>query len=111
MHSIRLGTPKTLLILSACLTLSSCVSMPPKWDGKLWAGDSAKAGITRTQENQTIQCQAPAMDGYICMSYEDMNSFYKTFVLGCKVWRKDMPKMTFEQALTLMEEAHVTPSH
>ena len=39
-------------------------------DEQIYAGDSAKAGITRAQDNETISCSNAVFDGYVCLKYE-----------------------------------------
>lgn len=89
---------KTSLIL--LLSLSACVSGPtPRWDGKIWAGDSARSSIRRAQENAEIKAGDPAFDNYMAMSYEDFRSFYSTYVLGCAQWRQGIQMMGADEAL------------
>lgn len=59
----------------------------PSWEGKVWVGDSGSSSIKRNQENAAIACNAEAFQGYLCMSPDDFQSFYKTFVLSCRNWK------------------------
>jgi hypothetical protein len=68
--------------------------MPPKWDGKIWVGDSATASIRRAQDNESISCTAPDMDEMLCISGADFQRLIETYVLGCKKWRSDLPSMS-----------------
>lgn len=71
----------------------------PRWDGKIWAGDSARSSIRRAQENQEIKASDPAFDSYMAMTYEDFRSLYATYVLGCKEWRPGIQMMDSGEAL------------
>jgi len=61
----------------------------PSYDGKIWAGDSQKAAIVRTQENQAISCSEAQFQGYLCFSPTDFVLFYQTYVLGCRAWSEN----------------------
>jgi hypothetical protein len=67
------------------LTLSGCHTGIPKIDAEFWAGDSKSKGISRKQEGQTIPCDDPVIDDYVCLSYEDLQKIYHT-LLQCKQW-------------------------
>lgn len=95
---------KILLTLSLCLNLSLILSgcaagNTPKWDRKIWAGDSARSSIRRAQENQEIKASDPAFDSYMAMTYADFRSFYATYVLSCKEWRQGVQMMGADEAL------------
>lgn len=60
----------------------------PKWDGKLYAGNSKEQEVTRAQANEHIKCSDPKFDAMTCMSYRDLEKFYETYVEGCKVWKE-----------------------
>lgn len=98
------------LILAVMLlvgaTSSSCRTSIPRWDGKLYAGDSANSGISRKQSNEVIRCDAPEIDAYICMSGDDFKSFYDTYILGCKQWVRGMPRMSVSQAWAILDAAY-----
>ncbi len=91
---------KVFLILS----LSGCVSQPPKWDGKIYAGDSATKSIQRAQAGEAIACDDPAFDDYLCISGADFQKFYETYVLGCAKWRKDLERMSAQEAFEKLKE-------
>lgn len=102
-------TAALVLILMA----SSCtIFLPqPQWNGKLWAGDSANVGISRSQSDEFIEASDPLFDEYLAMSYEDFRSFYTTYVLGCKQWKTGVKMMSpkevyqrFNLALTESEK-------
>lgn len=92
-----------ILSLAFLLGIHGCTTTVPKWDGKIWAGDSANAGITRAQETdpakRTIKASDPAFDDYMAMSYADFKSFYQTYVLGCNDWQEKTNVMSLSQAL------------
>lgn len=67
------------------LSLSGCANHPPKVDVSFWAGDSAKDGISRAQENKTMPCADPEFDNYVCLSYEDLKEIFDAMLL-CKQW-------------------------
>lgn len=71
----------------------------PKWDGKIWDANHEVAGIRRTQDNEVILATDPAFDAYIAMSAADFRSFYTTYVLGCKEWKKGTTFMSAGEAL------------
>lgn len=64
---------------------TSCSTNIPKIDVTMWAGDSAKAGVTRAQEHKTLACIDPQFDDYVCMSYSDVKRIWST-LLQCKNW-------------------------
>lgn len=68
------------------LTIPGCAGthLPPI-DASFWAGDSAKNGISRSQENRTLECKDPSFDNYTCLSYQDIQKIYDT-MLECKEW-------------------------
>lgn len=100
-------SPTHLLAISL-LSFTSCVhGQIPAWNGKLWAGDSARGGITRAQSGEHIDATDPLFDGYIAMSYEDFRSFYATYVLGCKEWYPGMPMMSVESAWEMFKQAAI----
>lgn len=82
-----------LSLFCFCFSLTGCkhAEMPPI-DVTFWAGDSARGGVTRKQENKTIPANDPEFDSYACLSYEDVRKIYDT-LLTCKDWG-DQPKMT-----------------
>lgn len=91
------------LAILLLLGITSCTTGPiPRWDGKLWAGDSARGGITRAQETdparRTIPANDPRFDDYVALSYEDFRSFVATYVYGCKQWKEGVSMMTPQQA-------------
>lgn len=78
-----------LLLTLGAFSLGSCTTTAPKWDGKIYAGDSKKVGLSRDNPGQPpefIPANSPAFDGYMAMSYADFKSFYETYVLGCNDW-------------------------
>jgi len=79
------------------LLIVGCKAAPiPKWGGKFYAGNSKESEITRAQDDEHIKTNDPAFDKYVCMSYVDLESFYKLYVLGCKTW-KHGPEMVRPQ--------------
>lgn len=72
-------------VLIVCLAGMGCSHPIPKIDIQTWAGDSQKDGISRAQDNQTIECKDPRMDNYVCLSYADLQKIYETF-FQCKQW-------------------------
>lgn len=80
---------KSLFVSVGILTLlvvPACKGKIPKWDGHLWAGDSANGAIARAQEGVIIPCRDPAFDQFVCMTYADFESFVNTYIKGCKRW-------------------------
>lgn len=75
-----------LSIIYISLNFLGCASQPmPAVDVKVWAGDSAKAGISRAQEQLTLACIEPDFDEYACLSYQDIKKLYAA-MLQCKEW-------------------------
>lgn len=96
------GIVVTLLILS----INGCSSGPiPRWDGKIWAGDSQRQSIRRSQANEEIKASDPEFDKYLAISYSDFRSFYDTYVLGCKEWRPELNLMSADEALSRFQIA------
>lgn len=75
-----------LCVVLLVLLNASCIGKPPKPDWKLWAGDSDKAGITRSQDNLTISCAEVRFDDYVCLSYEDFKRNTLKIIESCKKW-------------------------
>jgi hypothetical protein len=93
-----------ILSLSSLLAASSCQQAPPKWDGKIWAADSASESIQRSQAHEAIACDDPVFDDYLCISGADFQRFYETYVLGCEKWRDDLPKMNATEMMVRLRE-------
>lgn len=84
-----------ILSLFLLLGITSCASGPvPKWDGKIYMGDSAKDGVTHGETNEFISARDPAFDQGVWISRSDMRSFYDTYVLGCEKWRSGIKFMS-----------------
>jgi hypothetical protein len=83
--------------------ISSCTQPIPRWSGKIWAGDSATSSIQRAQDVQAIGCNEAVFDNYLCMSYADFQTFYETYVLGCKKWDKDLERMSPQEAFEIIK--------
>lgn len=96
----------TLAILALASLVTSCRTSIPKWDGKIYAGDSANAGVSRKQSNEVIRCDSPAIDEMLCMTGADFKSFYETYVLGCQKWARGMPRMSIQQAWAILDAAY-----
>lgn len=98
---------RIFLIPSLSLSLlgaASCQTAPPKWDGKIWAGDSATGSIQRAQAGEAIACHEVAFNGYLCISGADFQKFYETYVFGCKEWKKDVELMSAKEAFAMLRE-------
>ena len=92
------------LLICVALLASSCKSGPiPRWDGKLYAGDSAREGVTRAQDpdpvTNFVSAKDPKFDTGLWMTYADFRSFYATYILGCKKWEPGVKMMTTEETL------------
>lgn len=73
-------------LLMSCIFLIGCPgSEMPKIDISLWAGDSDRDGITRSQESRSIGCHEHDFDQFVCLTYDDLKSIYST-ILKCKKW-------------------------
>lgn len=102
---------KLFVFLLICV---GCRTTVPKIDVQTWAGDSEHAGITRSQENKTIECKDPKMDEFVCVSYEDLKKIYETFFL-CKQWTGDtmssLDKKAFYKTNQQVLDRVVEPKH
>jgi hypothetical protein len=65
---------------------------PPVIDMELYAGDSAKAGITRAQTNKTIYCVDQEVNNYVCMTYDDYAGMIKMYENSCAQWNNATKK-------------------
>jgi hypothetical protein len=89
-----------LMILYA-LALPGCKSNMPSIDAKFWAGDSAQAGISRSQDQKTLECKSPEFDQFVCLTYDDLRKIYNT-LLKCKQWEAQA-KASPEETLAFLE--------
>lgn len=91
---MNLNKPLTLTrsVSIVLIVLAGCRSAPPKVDVKLWAGDSERAGVTRSQTNETIACTDPAIDGLVCLSYADLKKLMDV-IWSCEKWPATLQKM------------------
>ncbi len=88
MHGTRRILPSWKISLILSLSLSSCGGAKiPVWAGKIYAGTSKDVAITRAQDKESIACKDVKFDEFMCISYKDFESFYSTYVLGCKEWK------------------------
>lgn len=90
-----------LSIVFVSLSLPACTHPMPAVDVTIWAGDSAKSGITRAQENRTLACAEPDFDEYACLTYQDIKKLY-AMMLQCKEWGP--PIATQSQVKTLFKK-------
>ncbi len=82
----------TSVAISPVFLGSRCATVPPKVDVKIWAGDSKNAGLTRSQDNETIKCTDPRVDRLAGLSYEDVRKLFD-LIWSCKSWPKGMERM------------------
>lgn len=76
---------------------SSCGSGPvPAVDLQLYAGSSEEEGIVRKQANEVIKCSSESINGFVCMSYEDLEEVY-LIIQQCKQWPKSLAMMPLRQ--------------
>jgi hypothetical protein len=66
----------------------------PEWNGKIYAGDSRRGGVSRSQSGEFISASDPSFDQGLWMTYADFRSFYSTYVLGCKEWREGVASVS-----------------
>lgn len=83
-----------------------CRTSIPRWEGKIYAGDSGNAAISRAQSNEVISCASPEVDKFICMTGDDFKSFYDTYILGCRQWGRGTPMMSVTRARAILAAAH-----
>jgi hypothetical protein len=75
-----------LLLIFIAIYCAGCPGAEmPNIDVSLWAGDSSRSGVTRSQEEKTLSCEDPQMDEFVCLTYEDLKKIYST-MLRCKKW-------------------------
>lgn len=81
------------------LSITSCGHGPvPKWDGKIWAGDSKRAGIVREQDAEFISASDSLFDDYAAVTYADLRKLYVIFQ-SCKQWKHGTQMMSAGEAL------------
>lgn len=88
------------------LIMGSCTHNVPVWDGKIYAGDSKKEGLSRNNPNQPpefISAIDPHFDDFMAMTYADFKSFYATYVLGCKDWGTSQVLAPIQQSIEKMK--------
>lgn len=88
-----------IAIIVWILTLPGCKTPMPAIDVAFWAGDSAKDGVSRAQENKTMACSDPSFDDYTCLSYEDVKKIF-ALLQECQQWPSTM---TLVKANVLMK--------
>lgn len=79
---MRLKVSSIVLLLIGCAAPNTHV---PSVDIQLWAGNPLRASIQRAQTGQELACFDPSFNNYVCLSYEDLQKIYATF-LRCKDW-------------------------
>lgn len=72
-HLRLLVLPSLLCSVSACSLFSKKEEAQPfpKWEGKVYAGDSKLIAITRAQSSESIACSDPKFDRFLCLSEAD----------------------------------------
>lgn len=73
-----------LLIAS---TEKGCEKQIPKWNGKIFAGNSISGTIDRAQDHEQISCLDRQFDNYLCISKKDYDCFVNIYIAGCKEWK------------------------
>jgi hypothetical protein len=79
-ETVSLGCLGLGLSIVCWLFLSGCETAKPKLDVNYWAGDAAKAGISRSQTASSLSCSDPKFDEFVCLSAPDFMKL--TEVLG-----------------------------
>jgi hypothetical protein len=67
---------------------SSCAGTVPVWNGRLYFGDSAREGLSRTGvDPDFISIRDPRVNDYVAMSRADFKSWIATYIGGCEKWK------------------------
>lgn len=85
--------------------MTGCKTEMPKVDIELWAGDSHRAGVTRSQEEKTIACNDEQMDEFVCLSYADLKKIYST-LLKCKKWGTEVSSENTKEFMDKNPDIH-----
>lgn len=81
------------VLLPLLLGNSNCAHKPiPEWNGKIYAHDGA-GNIVRKQAGEVISCESSEAKKQMAMTWNDFQSFYETYVLGCKEWKNGIKMM------------------
>lgn len=80
---------------------SSCQGHIPVWTGKIYAHDGL-GNIVRKQSNEVLSCSDPRAKLLMGMTWDDFQSFYETYVLGCKVWKNDVKMISVTEAWQML---------
>lgn len=91
-----------LAIIFWVFLLQGCKSSMPPIDVSFWAGDSAKDGVSRSQENKTIPCNDPEMDDLVCLSYTDLKKIFAV-LLQCQQWPSTVSLVKTDKLLRRFE--------
>ena len=69
----------------------------PKWDGKWYAGNHEEGLIIYKEtickndkcvdKVDIIKTSDERFSDYVCLTYEDLDSFMETYIVGCKEWK------------------------
>lgn len=92
-----------IAIILWVISLPGCKSSMPPIDVSFWAGDSAKDGVTRTQENKTIECKDPEFDELVCLTYEDVKKIFAV-LLQCEQWPRSATLVKTDKLLRRLEK-------
>ena len=91
----RISKPFLILLV---LISASCKGTIPRWEGKIYAGDPDRGAVVRRQAGEVVSCRDPRFKAHMSMTYVDFESFYRTYVLGCKKWPQGIEMMTVLEA-------------
>lgn len=95
--------------LLLCLIAVYCAGCPgaemPKIDVSMWAGDSNRAGITRSQEHKSIGCFDEQFDEFVCLTYDDLKKIYGT-LLKCQKWGESVSQENTQKFIDKNPEVH-----
>lgn len=92
-------------MLFITLLMLGCKTQMPKVDVELWAGDSSRSGITRSQEEKTMECRDEQMDEFVCLSYGDLKKIYSTLLM-CKKWGTEVNESNTKDFLDKNPDIH-----
>lgn len=104
------STASLMLLSSGCSTV---LKTPiPKWDGEIYTGSVAEAGIVRKQaanaSDRLVKGTDPRLNDFMAMKWKGsrgFEGFYQTYILGCEKWKSDSEMSTLGNEFRKIYEA------
>lgn len=88
--------------------LAGCRGTIPAWNGKIWLNDANVSKPTRVLPNGDRIYSDYSTDEFHAarvMTKEDFDSFWKTYILGCKEWRDGLDMVSASEFMTYHAKA------